>query len=182
MFKAVVWDLETTALDSFMGKLVVASFLDLHTNSIETRKITDYKKSVEESERRLVSWVLDQIEAADVLIGHNTRAFDLGFIRGRAAVLGLGRMPQPRTHIDTMLVARYGFKGRPQGASMENLADYFRLPTQKDKPSKHEWADSRALDHTAIERIATRCEEDVRCNAELWLKLRPYFHQWRGVA
>ena len=180
MFKAYVWDLETTDLNTFMGRTIVASFLDLDTGEIETRTLPEYKKSVEESEKALLRWVIDRMEEADVLIGHNTLGFDVPFVRGRAAALNLGRTPPKRTHIDTMLVARYGFKGRPQGASMENLADFFKLDTQKYKPSKHDWAASRHLDHAAIAEIAQRCEEDVRCNAELWYKLRPYYHDWRG--
>jgi hypothetical protein len=63
---------------------------------------------------------------------------------------------------------------------MKNLADFFRLPVQKDEPSKWDWAGSREVHEKALERLKYRCEEDVRVNALLWQKLRPYFHDWKG--
>jgi len=85
-----------------------------------------------------------------------------------------------RQHYDTLQIARYGFKGRPMGYSLENLADFFSLPVQKDKPSKHDWVGSVILDDSSIERIAERCEQDVIVNALLWEVLRPYFHKWKS--
>ena len=180
-FTVYVWDLETTNLNTFMGRLTVASFFDLNTERMRTRTICDFPGTFQEQERALLLWVLDRVKEADVLIGHNTKAFDTHFIRGRLAAQQIDRELPKRHHIDTMLVARYGFKGRPQGNSLENLLDFFRCGTQKDHPSKYEWADSIIGDPEAIRRIAHRCEEDVRGTAQLWYKLRPYYHQWKGV-
>lgn len=180
------WDLETTNLNSFLGRLIVASFLDMSNGKIESRTLYDYLEgpatvpNTDRAERQLVEWVVDRHEEADALIGHNTVGFDNGFIRGRLEALQIDRKLPKRQHWDTMQIAKFGFKGRPQGASMENLADFFRLPIQKDKPSKYDWAGSIHLDPGAIERITFRCEEDVRVNALLWGKLREYLHSWRG--
>lgn len=179
-FIVYVWDLETTNLNTFFGKLTVASFLDLNTNVIVTSTLNDYEGSVAERETQLIAWVLWRIEEADVLIGHNTLAFDVSFLRGRMAANGFKSLIPKRIHYDTYQIARFGFKGRPQGYSLENLADFFRLPIQKDKPSKHDWADSVILDDEAIDRIALRCEADVRVNALVWDRLRPYMNQWKG--
>lgn len=176
-----VWDLETTNLNTFMGQLIVASFLDLQTGRIQTRTINDFEGTNAEKEQQLLFWTIDRLVEADFLIGHNTLGFDMGFIRGRLAIHGLGDIVLPkRFHIDTYQLARHGAKIKPQGYSLENLADFFRLPVGKDKPSKHDWAGSIILDEGAIERIAERCEADTVVNAHLWTKLRPYFHQWKG--
>ena len=179
--RAYVWDLETTNLNTFMGQLTVASFLDLNTGEIDTRTLFDFDGSGAEKEVQLLLWAVSKMEEADILIGHNTLGFDTGFLRGRLAIHGRSDVTLPkRQHWDTYQIARHGFKGKPQGYSLENLADFFRLPVQKDKPSKHDWAASIILDEEAIIRIAERCEADVIVNALLWEALRPYLHAWKG--
>lgn len=180
------WDLETTNLNSFLGRLIIGSFMDMATHTMLTRTILDYLDgpqtvgNLDRAETQLVNWVVDRHDEADAMIGHNTIGFDNGFLRGRLEALQMDRRLPKRQHWDTMQIAKFGFKGRPQGASMENLADFFRLPIQKDKPSKYDWAGSITIDPGAIERIKFRCEEDVRVNALLWGKLREYLHTWRG--
>lgn len=179
--RAFVWDLETTNLNTFMGQLTVASFLDLADGTIDTKTLFDFDGDGATKEVELLLWTVSKMEHADILIGHNTIGFDTGFLRGRLAIHGLTSVQLPkRQHWDTYQIARHGFKGRPQGYSLENLADFFRLPVQKDKPSKHDWAASIILDEAAILRIAERCEADVIVNALLWEALRPYLHSWKG--
>ena len=180
--RSYVWDLETTNLNTFMGQLIVASFLDLSDGSIQTRSINDYDGDNAEKEQQLLLWVVDMLTLGDIFVGHNTIGFDLGFIRGRLSIHGLDEevtIPK-RQHWDTYQIARHGAKIRPQGYSLENLADFYRLPVGKDKPSKHDWAASIILDPDAIERIIERCEADVVVNALLWGKMRKYQHVWKG--
>lgn len=180
MFNAYVWDLETTGLDSFLGKIVVASFLDLNTGEVITRDILQDKKGHEEGERRLVKWVVDRMREADVLIGHNTVTYDLGMVRGRSAQLGLPYILPKRHHIDTMHVLRYGLRARIQGNSLENALDFFGATEQKFKPSKHEWHGIKHVDPAKIHTARERCESDVRGNAELWYHVREAYHNWRS--
>jgi len=180
-FVTYVWDLETTDLNSFFGRLIVASFFNLNTGEMQTRTIYDFDGADQmEREIQLIEWVVDRIEEADILIGHNTLAFDCSFLRGRLAAHGEHRPLPKRIHYDTFQMAKFAFKGRPQGYSLENLLDFFHLPVQKDKPSKYEWADSVILDEVAVARIAQRCESDVIGNALVWDVLRPYYNAWKG--
>lgn len=179
--RSFVWDLETTNLNTFMGQLIAASFLDMADGSIHTQSINDFDDlSPRDAEIALLLWVVQMQRDADILIGHNTLGFDQGFLRGRLAIHDLDVELPKRQHWDTYLIARHGFKGKPQGYSLENLADFFRLPVGKDKPSKHDWAASIILNADAIDRIVERCEADVVVTALLWGKLRKHFQNWRG--
>ena len=178
--RSFVWDLETTNLNTFMGQLIVASFLDLTTGTIHTMSINDFEGDNATKEQQLLLWVVEMLNYGDIFVGHNTIGFDLGFIRGRLAIHDMDIDLPKRQHWDTYQIARHGAKIKPQGYSLENLADFFRLPIGKDKPSKHDWAASIILDPDAIERIIERCEADCVVNALLWGKLRKYQHSWRG--
>lgn len=176
---AYVWDLETTDLTTFFGKLIVAAFQDINTGEYFVRNIYDFEGSVKEREIALLNWTVDRLDEADILIGHNTLGFDMSFLRGRLAIHGVDRALPKRQQWDTLQIAKFGFKGRPQGYSLENLADFFRVG-KKDKPSKHDWAESVILDEDAIDRITDRCISDVEINAQVFGKLRQYFHGWKG--
>ena len=178
--RSFVWDLETTNLNTFMGQLIVASFLDLSSGNIHTMSINDFEGTNAEKEKELLLWVVEMLTYGDIFVGHNTIGFDLGFIRGRLAIHDMDIDLPKRQHWDTYQIARHGAKIKPQGYSLENLADFFRLPIGKDKPSKHDWAASIILDPDAIERIIERCEADVVVNALLWGKMRKFQHTWRG--
>lgn len=183
-YRTYVWDIETTDFKADIGSLMVSSFLDLETGLTNSRTIHSFSGTFTERERKLAEWTCNMIGAADTLIGHNVKAFDRNFLSG---VCARHRLPQPpkRTYIDTMLIARYGLKGKI-GASMANLADVLGIKDhrgndiEKDKPSKNDWREYIAGDPKAMERITDRCEADVFVNALLWERLREYWFSWKG--
>jgi DNA polymerase elongation subunit (family B) len=192
-FDVVVFDLETTSLDTFFGRLIVGCFLNINTGDIAVRTIFDYEPldedrdlnaldwTTDSRERQLLEWTTDQYEKGFVLIGHNITAFDRHFLQGRHDNLRTGRIVAQALHFDTMQVAKHQAKISPHGYSLENLLDYYRAPVQKDKPSKHEWARSRELTRDAVSRIAVRCVEDVKGNAWLAGSLLPHVKRGPGI-
>ena len=177
-----VWDLETTDLKADIGSLIVATFGDMAQDGSISRLHTEDIRSISGSgskdtrEKKLALWARDKVEEADILIGHNSLAFDRHFLNGVLFRHG-ERMCQKRIHWDTMQVA----KGKlSMGVSMANLADIL-LNDNKDKPSKHEWRQANLLDEDALKRLRQRCEEDVRLTADMWNRLKPIFHNWKGT-
>jgi len=183
-YGAYVWDIETTDFDAGIGSLMVSSFLDLATGYTDSRTIHSFAGTFKARERQLAEWTLGKLRDADALIGHNVKAFDRNFLSGVCARQDLPQPPR-RTYIDTMLIARYGLKGKI-GASMANLADVLGIKgadgelVNKDKPSKNDWREYIAGDPEAVKRITVRCEADVYVNALLWERLRGYWYEWKG--
>jgi hypothetical protein len=110
---------------------------------------------------------------------HNSKGFDRNFINGVLIRHKLPKLPK-RMHIDTLVVAQYGMKGLLQSYSLENLADYFKLPIQKDHPSKHDWRQANDMEEKSIKRIRKRCISDVQITALLWEKLKPFWFEYKG--
>lgn len=169
-----VWDLETTDFKPDIGRIVVATFYDMGTRQLRTRTALDF-----DTEAGFIQWVVGEYEDADVLVGHNSVAFDKIFLTGVYGRTHPGEELAKRIHWDTYLIARYGWKGGTR-YSLENLADHFRLPMQKDHPSKHDWREMISGDPEAVERIVGRCESDVLVTAMLFDRLRPYLARWKG--
>ena len=177
-YRTVIWDIETTDFKADIGTLMVSSFLDLGTGSLDSRSVLDFSGTLYEQERALAEWTQERVAEADAIIGHNVKAFDRNFLNGVSARAGLPIMPK-RTYIDTYLIARYGLKGKI-GGSMANLADVLGLPIPKDAPSKNDWRRYIGRDPDAVERITERCELDVIVNALIWGRLKPYWYEWKG--
>lgn len=177
-YNTYVWDIETTDFKADIGTLMVSSFLDLATGIVDSRTVLDFEGGLHEQERQLAEWSCSKITEADTLIGHNIKGFDRNFLNGVCARNQLPMVPK-RTYLDTMLIARYGLKGKI-GASMANLADVLGLPIPKDAPSKNDWRLYIGRDPAAVERITERCELDVIVNALLWDELKQYYYEWKG--
>jgi len=181
--RTYVFDLETTDLKGDFGRLRVASFVELNSDGsigkVQTRDILDFKGNNQaQRERQLCKWIYDRFEEADILIGHNVKAFDKNFLNARFARYRLPMLPF-REYIDTYHVARYGLKGVLQSASLENVGAFFGISIKKDKPSKEDWADCNAMIPSGVKRIRRRCEIDVKMNALVFNELKPYWHVWK---
>lgn len=174
------WDIETTDLRADIGSLIVASFAflddDDNVKFVETANAqTIGKGSSVQREKRLATWTREQMERADILIGHNSLAFDRWFVNGVLFRHNLPLIPK-RIHIDTYQTA----KGRiGMGASMKNLVDIMQIGS-KDAPSKHDWREANHDDPDALARITERCESDVILTAAMWRKLKPIYFERFG--
>src|SRR3990167_2947934 len=176
--RTYVFDLECTNLRSDICTLTVAVFGELDSDG-QIKKILANDILSLKGERNLLKWVVTRITEADILMGHNSDAFDKNYLNGLLARYNMERLPK-RIHLDTLQAARYGGKFLYQSLSMDNLADIFDLPIKKLKPSKHDWREGNLLDPRAIRILRKRCVEDVRVTALLWNKLKPYYYSWRG--
>ena len=171
--KVRVWDLETTDFKADIGEIRVASFFDLNTGVMYTRTHRDFDSEVE-----FVEWIISMMNESDVLVGHNSLAFDKPYVTGVAARLGLGK-PEKRIHWDTYLIARYGWKANI-GYSLENIADHLGLSRTKSKPSKHKWRELITDRADDLSEIVERCESDCLITAEVFDYLKPYLFEWKG--
>ena len=177
------FDLETTDLKGDFGRLRVACFGEVKSDGslgkIHTKTILEFKGNNEaQKERQLAKWIRGKMEEADILIGHNCKAFDRNFLNGRFARHEIPIAPF-RMYIDTMHVARYGLKGLLQSHSQENVAKFFQLKEIKFKPTKDDWAECNAMQPRGVKVIRKRCVMDVVQNNAIFNKLRPYWHTWQ---
>ncbi len=111
-----------------------------------------------------------------LLCGHNLKEFDVPFIARRMLVNGLqlpksiniaGKKPWEVNHIDTLDLWKFG--DYKHFTSLALLADLFEIPTPKDDIDGSQVAEVYYSEKD-IARIATYCEKDVLCVANLLLK------------
>ena len=173
--RTYVFDIETTGLKADIHTLLVAVFGEItpdgKVKKFYTRTVLD-----EGGEEALVKWVRERWVEADCLIGHNSIAFDRNFINGVLLRYRLPLLPK-RILIDTYQAV----KGRLRYSShsLEALGDALGVG-KKDHPERKDWREANILTPAAVERLVTRCKEDVKLNGAVWAAVRELYHERWG--
>lgn len=157
------------------GKIVCISIAYIHNNSFRTTSFTG-----ENEEKILIDFcnLIDNPKYNNwTLCGHNIKEFDIPYICRRLLINKLfipeiinfsGKKPWEISLIDTMDLWKFG--DYKNFTSLALLADLFKIPTSKDDIDGSQVADVYYKEKN-ISRIATYCEKDVHCVANLLLSL-----------
>lgn len=133
-----------------------------------------YEENRHGNDRELVKSLLSLLDAADIVIAHNAKRFDLPIIHGRAVTYGFNP-PSPYKVIDTLIEAKKEF--RFISNKLEHIADVlgcapkmkhakfpgFELWLQCLKQNDEAWAEMREYNI-----------QDVVTLEEVYLKMRPW--------
>lgn len=163
---------------SEFGKIVCISVgLIVGEDSFRVKSFAgeDEKKLLEDFSKMLISW---DKTGTKQLCGHNLKEFDVPYIARRMLVNGLGlppsldiagKKPWEVKHLDTLDLWKFG--DYKHYTSLSLLADLFDIPTPKDDIDGSQVCDVYYKEKD-IERIATYCEKDVLCVANLLLRFK----------
>ncbi len=124
----------------------------------------------------VVKYTYEALEQADILIGHNSDAFDLKKFNARAIYYDMKPLP-PKQQIDTLKEARKHFKFTSNKLSY--LANYLGITSKDESP---DW--NRILDGDADELSKMReyNKKDVIVTEQLYLKLRGWMKTHPNVS
>lgn len=127
---------------------------------------------------RVVSSLIELMNQADLVAGHNAKNFDAKWVRGQAWLRGL-EVPRDVQVIDTLALAKRSF--RLPHNSLDALLKR-KLGTEKHHTNFSWWSDiyfsAKAEDwekcEKAISRMSRYCANDVRQNVKLLRSMKPY--------
>lgn len=127
-------------------------------------------------DKQIVSDILKELDAADFVIAHNGKKFDLPVINARAVRNNLPP-PSPYRIIDTLLIAKREFRFIKN--SLENLAIELNVPSRKLSHSKYPgfklWVGCMNQEEAAWEEMQKYNKMDVQVLEEVYLRLRPWY-------
>lgn len=153
------------------------SWLDLDSRKIGSVKVVgvnDDKKAYSKDFRDdlVVLKALHKIMSeADIIIGHNSDAFDLPKINHKFIKYGLPPIEKKIT-IDTLKLAK---KNRASSNSLYYLCKVYNVPMKIElAPGIMHAAD--AGDEKALNKVKLYCKGDIISGASLYFKLAPYAH------
>ena len=133
------------------------------------------------SEKDILPYLMEALDAADIVIAHNGNKFDLPTIQGRALVAGL-RPPSPYKTVDTLLVARYEFNFPAN--SLEYLSGVLgvdKKDSHKNFPGFELWAECLKGNPEAWKEMKVYNIQDVVTLEQVYLKMRPWMRRHPNV-
>lgn len=164
-FSMGFFDIETTF--STQPIVLYAAIADQFGKVYQFRKggdITDDRELVEEYANALGKY--------DILLGWNSRMFDIPVLNGRLAFHGLPPVFVQR-HIDLMWHASGGAM-RIGRRSLQSVSEYFDAPNRKTPLSVRTWDKAMSGDEEAYEKIIEHCDADVLVTRDVFAVLKPH--------
>lgn len=175
--RILAFDLECTSLSGMVGRLLCGSVKDVVHPDYADGNVRTYRaddpayrnKKDDADDAKLAVAIRDELEVADVIVGHNSKLFDRKFLNAR--LLKAGHRPlRQQYHIDTMWIVRTHLR---ISSKLDNVQKFLGLPTVKTPISWDDWM--RGLnDNKAMNTIVEHCEADVRVLEEAYWRLLPY--------
>lgn len=174
MIPSVVFDIESTGLSAIMGRILCCSFLDGETGEVTTFRVDEkpWKGKSKTDDSRLAVAIRDHLEKYKLIVGHNSKMFDIPMINARLAKAG-ERPVNVEWHLDTRWFLNSSSM-RIGSAKLDNAAKYFRLGEQKTAIDWGDWDLAGTLDSKALDVVVEHCEADVRTLRELVPHVLPY--------
>ena len=176
-FHIAFFDFETTDLKANFGRLLCLSVANDRGEVITIR--ADEPRFVGRSRRddsRLAVAARDLLESYDILVGWNSKRFDLRFLNGRL-MLAQGDDGSPERpmradimHVDNLYTSRYYAAWHSH--RLDAIAKTLRTPHQKTDILPDVWQAAIEGEQWAMDYIVEHCEHDV-------LVLRDVFERYR---
>lgn len=156
-----------------MGRILCCSFKPLggevYTLRADTPKFRA-RRLIDDG--KLVRAIRDELEQYDLIVGWNSKMFDLPFINARLSKSG-ERPVRPHFHLDLMYYAG-GTSMRIGSRKLINVQKYFGLGEEKTDITWEQWQEAGAGSKDAMDVVVEHCEQDVKVLELAYQHLLPY--------
>lgn len=169
--KVLFYDLETTDLKGLMGRILCGSFVGLEGKP-KTFRLDKYPGKSKIDDSKLALALRNELEEANLIVGWNSKLFDLPMLNAKLAKAG-HRRTFVQFHLDLMWFAG-GSSMRIGSRKLDNVAKYFNLPHQKTPLDWETWQVAGTGDRKALNYVVEHCEADVCVLREAYHYLLPY--------
>lgn len=145
----------------------------LDEKKIHVRSLPDYSgySSRREDDKRLVVDLWKLLDAADIVVGHNSSRFDERKSNARFIAHGL-RPPSPYKSVDTLRIARRHFQF--DSNRLDDLGKYLGVGRKLPHTGKHLWLNCMNGQKKAWKTMRKYNAQDVALLERVYLKLRPW--------
>lgn len=169
-FNIGFFDFETTDLKALMGRALVFSCADVFGNVVTFRADETRQESIID-DRELVVMARDFLEQQDIIVGWNSKLFDVPFMNARLMEHGERPLRSDLKHLDLMYYARGQFM-KIGSSKLVNVQRFLSLENSKTEISWKEWQLASAGDSGAMDVVVEHCEADVLVLREVFRELK----------
>lgn len=127
-----------------------------------------------EDDRDVCSSLYELFNQADIVIGHNGKAFDVPLMKTRFLHHGF-EPPKPYKEIDTKLIAKKEFMFPSN--SLDSLGSYLGLGRKVEHDGFPLWVGCMSGNKESWDKMIEYNEGDVSLLEKIYLKMRPWYRQ-----
>lgn len=171
-FSTLFWDLETTALNGMMGRVLACAFADSFGQT-EAIRYDDYQGSNAIDDGPLVREIKTRLESADVWVTWNGRLFDVPMLNARLAKAGEPPLRTDIKHIDLMYYARGRFM-RIGSSKLENVSKFVNSPHRKTPLDWAVWQLAMVGDKASMDLVVEHAVADVLVTRDVFAVLKDH--------
>ncbi len=144
-----------------------------HQKSTHVVSLTDFDlyETQPENDNRVVHALWELLDEADIVIGHNSDAFDIKKANARFAYHDFGP-PTPYRTVDTLKMARRHFKFNSN--RLGDLGKHLNLGGKEDTGGFETWAGCMRGDNKAWTIMKKYAKKDVDLLIDVYKRLRPW--------
>src|SRR6266446_496647 len=169
MAKIIIFDVEchTFNFKADKGFMLCCGFKEFGKPKVEILSRDNIRQNPL-NDKKLVVSIYDKLIKADMIVGHNSKWFDIPWLNSR--LLHWGHAPLPAIpHFDTCEVA---YKKMRVKNSLKALGEFLRCRVQKTETDMNDWLLAGAGNKKALDKIITHNIHDVNLTEEVYRKLR----------
>jgi uncharacterized protein YprB with RNaseH-like and TPR domain len=166
--KIAFWDLETTfsTQPRILTGAIADGFGQVTSFTLDTHPGEDWL-----DDSQLAVAIRDALEGYDIIVGWNSKLFDVPVLNGRLRYHAL-RPLQAQMHVDLMYYAGGQFM-RIGSKSLKSVSEFFDSPNRKTPLSPALWDRADHGDREAYETIIEHNIADVLVTRDVWPHLQP---------
>jgi uncharacterized protein YprB with RNaseH-like and TPR domain len=172
--KIAAFDLETSGLEGDWGCILCASFCPITDEATigEAYTLTrNVRPKDPMDDGSLAKKIKAEIEKYNLIVGWNSKLFDIPFLNSRLLNAGLTSC-YPQMHLDVMWYAS-GSSARLASRKLDNVSKFFKTKTRKYEVQNDVLQAARYGDEKALAEVIKHCEADVQITSEVYWRLLP---------
>jgi uncharacterized protein YprB with RNaseH-like and TPR domain len=172
-FKVAMFDIEATNLNANIGRILCCSFKplgeDVYTFHGHEKRFMEVDNN---DDGALAIAINNELETYDIIVGWNSKQFDIKFVNARAVAAG-GQTKEKQYHVDGMWAYRSKMRAWSGLASVQQFLD--GNGPQKTTIDWRRWVQAlgwdKELREAAMKEITHHCELDVEVLERVYIKL-----------
>lgn len=167
-----IFDLEMSNLNADYG-IVLCGVVKPYKGESKIFRIDKYPlyKKDRADDKALITALRDELERYDVVVGYNSKRFDVPFLNARLLSHGLKKLPPPK-HIDVYWQAR--FKLKLSSSRLEAVQEFLGLEVKKTRIDGRHWVRAVAGYRADLDYIVKHCVLDVDVLEEVYCAMLPF--------
>ena len=176
--RVVSFDFEMSGLNADFGVFLCGCFKVWRDTDEPQAKLVTYRMDEQKSyktrpweDKELAIKLKEEVEKADIIVGWNSKRFDIPFLNARLAYFGESPVTKMK-HVDLMYQARY--KWRIHSARLDSVLDFLQAPDAflKTKMKPNMWIRAVQGEKAAMDYVVNHCVQDVKALDWVYHRMR----------